>query len=92
MKRPGQNLIWALQPSANIIIHDSNMIVIFITQRQETITIVVSQCKTERSGKIKISCNADQAVSIKPYATQNPKYFSFYSNTTRESNETMLTN
>lgn len=70
------------------------MIVIFITQRQETITIVVSQCKIERtgSGKITISCNADQAVSIKPYGTQNPKYFSFYSNTTRESNETMLTN
>lgn len=42
------------------------MIVIFITQRQETVTIVVSQCKFERSGKIKISCNADQAVSIKP--------------------------
>lgn len=68
------------------------MIVIFITQRQETVTIVVPQCKFERSGKIKISCNADQAVSIKPYSTQNPKYFSFYSNTTRESNETMLTN
>lgn len=90
--RPGQNLIWTLQLSGNIITHDSNMIVIFITKHQETIIIVDSQCKIERSGKIKISCNADQAVSIKPYGTQNPKYFSFYSNTTRESNETMLTN